>query len=252
LSDGRFDTDATALRRRIEAHERFAARPLEPWLFELLDLRPGLRCLELGCGDGKQTLPLARALGEQGSVVAVDASGESLAALEARRPEGASVRTIEADFDRLAGARCELRFDRALSCYALYYAREPERVIRRVHSVLAEGGSAVVCGPGRDNNRELLELQASAGGKAAATPAVTFMEERAPRIFESVFGGFTAHRLENPLGFDSAGALLDYWRSHNLYDPEIEVEFAAAAERHVARFGGFETVKRVVAIRAQR
>ena len=58
---GELDTDTEALTNRINAHAAFGKRNLEEWVFALLDVRPGHNILELGCGTGKQTIPLARA-----------------------------------------------------------------------------------------------------------------------------------------------------------------------------------------------
>lgn len=48
--------------------------PVGERLVGLLEPRPGERCLDIGCGRGAVTLPLARAVGPTGSVDAVDVS----------------------------------------------------------------------------------------------------------------------------------------------------------------------------------
>src|ERR671915_14848 len=49
-----------------------------------LDLAPGMRVLDAGCGPGRLTIPLARAVGTGGEVVALDGQGAMLAKLEER------------------------------------------------------------------------------------------------------------------------------------------------------------------------
>ncbi len=49
-------------------------RPVGARLVELLQPRPGERALDIGCGRGAVTFPLARAVGGQGRVTAVDVS----------------------------------------------------------------------------------------------------------------------------------------------------------------------------------
>ena len=49
---GAFDTDAAALARRIDAHDRYGTRDLDPWVMEHLDLAEGQHVLELGASTG--------------------------------------------------------------------------------------------------------------------------------------------------------------------------------------------------------
>jgi ubiquinone/menaquinone biosynthesis C-methylase UbiE len=51
---------------------------------ELIGVRPGERCLDVGAGPGRLTLPAARLVGPTGSVVALDAQPEMLERLRAR------------------------------------------------------------------------------------------------------------------------------------------------------------------------
>ena len=48
-------------------------------LLRLAGLRPGLRCLDLGCGGGEVTFELARLAGPSGSVVGIDLDEVELA-----------------------------------------------------------------------------------------------------------------------------------------------------------------------------
>ena len=52
--------------------------------FKQLEIRPGMTVCDLGCGNGFWTLPLARAVGDKGRVLAVDIQREMLQKLRAR------------------------------------------------------------------------------------------------------------------------------------------------------------------------
>ena len=67
-------------------HDRF-------WRF--LSLEPGMTVLDLGCGVGRYSLPIAARLGSQGKVIAVDAWEEGIARLKAQAEAVADV-TLEA------------------------------------------------------------------------------------------------------------------------------------------------------------
>ena len=54
----------------------------------------------------------------------------------------------------------------------------------------------------------------------------------------------------NPLRFDSPGALYEYWSSHNLSEEAIIGAFRDTAARHFETSAVFEAVKHVTGLRA--
>src|SRR5215467_7647399 len=114
---GKFDTDAAALARRVEAHDQFSALDLNQWCFDLLAISPGMSILDLGCGTGKQSLAMARLVGQTGQVTAVDISAE---ALELLRNEAAKdglnsrIELCRSDLDDLSGKIKGALFNRVI------------------------------------------------------------------------------------------------------------------------------------------
>lgn len=255
MQAGKFDTDASALKQRITTHEKYGSHDLEEWAFGHLELDPGLRILELGCGTGKQTIPLAQLVGDEGRVLGVDVSQEALDSLVNRATE----LQIEARIDLLCAGLDEIetplkaeRFDRALACYSLYYARNPKKVFEVVHSVLNLGSIFFFCGPAKSNNAELKQFHYSLRGEQppAERGASLFMEQTAQDLAREIFSKVQISAFENPLRFDSEEALHAYWRSYNLYDERVEGLFREAAAKHFAAHKTFETTKRVVGVQA--
>lgn len=246
-------TDAVALRNRIEAHRRFSSRELEPWLLGLLRPRPGERVLDLGCGTGKQSLPLARSVGPSGEVVGLDVSAAALAqAGEAVRAEGlANLRFVEDRLEDMDQALSpDARFDAMLCSFALYYSRDPEATLRAARARLVEGGRALVCGPARDNNRAFVDLCESVVPRGAQPERIEaslgFMEDAGPRLFRRLFGCVEVHRFENPLTFPQPEDVMAYWRSYHLHSPSHEAELRRAVQARFAAHGAFTTVKVVL------
>jgi SAM-dependent methyltransferase len=246
---GRFDTDTAALQARNAAHQRYSTGDMTGWALDLLGARPGDHVLELGAGTGQQTLRLAP---DVASILAVDASDDSLAIIEAGAPD--NVTTLAGHFDDLLQRSCERRFERALACYALYYADDQEGLIARVHELLEPEGVLFFCGPSQANNRELRELHFGLLGEPVPgpTPAQRFMETDAARWCEARFASVERFAFTDEMRFDSPDALVGYWSSYNLYDPAIDDTFRAAAAAHFADHDVFVSAKRVVGIRAVR
>lgn len=256
MIEGQFNTDTAALARRIQAHQRFGGRDLDGWVREQVEIGEGNRVLDLGCGTGKQALPAARAVGATGRVTAVDLSEEAVAAVRRAADEGGfgdRVETFNAGFDEVDGVLGDRTFDRVVSCYALYYVREARPLFEALHRRMRPGATLFFCGPARANNRELKEFHHRLqGGEPAGIAAAEFMEGTGQHLARELFGRVEVSTFENPLRFDSPGALHTYWSSYNLYNPALDDAFRAAAEEHFARAGVFETVKRVLGVKAYR
>jgi SAM-dependent methyltransferase len=105
-----------------------------------LDLRPGMRVLDAGCGTGALEARLAeRHPGVE--VVAVDVSPAMLARAR-RRPWSVSPRFVAADIDDFL-ANEKGRFDRVVSVNVIWALADPRRTIERMTDHLAEGGRMV-------------------------------------------------------------------------------------------------------------
>jgi ubiquinone/menaquinone biosynthesis C-methylase UbiE len=109
-------------------------------LIQRLDLAPGMRVLDAGCGPGRLTIPLARAVGPGGEVVALDGQREMLEKLQKRLEAGGigNVRPARAVLGE--GALGEGRFDRVVLAMVLGEARDRREAARELYAALVPGG----------------------------------------------------------------------------------------------------------------
>jgi 2-polyprenyl-3-methyl-5-hydroxy-6-metoxy-1,4-benzoquinol methylase len=112
------------------------------YVIELLDLRPGMRFVELGCGPGWMTRFVARH--------GLDAHGYDISdamigiARDQARTEGVEARFETADFEQLD---LERAFDACLTYDALHHSAQPELVFASAHRALKPGGLLLVSEP---------------------------------------------------------------------------------------------------------
>jgi ubiquinone/menaquinone biosynthesis C-methylase UbiE len=252
---GRFNSDAVALKQRIASHDKYGSKDLNAWIFDHLQLQTGLAILDLGCGPGKQSLPLAQLVGRAGHLLSVDISKEAVEELwrTARELElEKRISVLRAGLDELGEHLEEQTLDRVVASFSLYYARYPQRVLQTLYRALKPGGILFFCGPSHENNEELKRFHYSLprGGPVTATGAAVFMEEIGQRLARDLFGEIELSSFENCLRFNSADALYSYWSSYNLYDPKLDAEFRVAAAKYFETHSLFETRKRVIGVKA--
>ncbi|WP_426670892.1 class I SAM-dependent methyltransferase [Mucilaginibacter sp. McL0603] len=118
----------------------------------LLDVKPGERILDLGCGTGD----LANQIQEQGAdVVGIDASPEMIGKAKAKYPE--------LDFSVANGANFSFNepFDAVFTNATLHWIHDADGVITSVYNTLKTGGRFVGEFGGKGNNRLMLAATAA-------------------------------------------------------------------------------------------
>ncbi|HEY1301007.1 MAG TPA: class I SAM-dependent methyltransferase [Stellaceae bacterium] len=157
-----------------EARER-RNRESIAMLLDRLALAGGERVLEIGCGAGALTVPLAAAVGERGRVVAVDIS-EPMLGVARKRVAEQGLGNIEL---RLADAQtCAFEqgaFDIATSRMGVMFFADPAAAFRNIGGAIKPGGRLVFAcwGPLAENRHWLVahDVAARRLGPPAPQPA---------------------------------------------------------------------------------
>jgi arsenite methyltransferase len=110
--------------------------------FDALGAQPGDDVLDIGCGNGLLSLELARAVGEQGSVTAIDISRDMLDAARERCAHSARVRFLEAGAANIPVA--DGAADRAVSLQVFEYLSDIPGALREIARTLRPGGRLVI------------------------------------------------------------------------------------------------------------
>lgn len=248
---GQIATDAGALQTRLEANQAFGSADLETFVLALLEPRAGEAILEIGCGTGKFLLPFARVIGAGGRVVGIDLSAEALAKAQAATSgQQAAVQLVHGSMDELATLVAPESFDAACSIYSLYYAANPESVVEQLAASLKPGGRLLVVAPRPGNNGEWFELLARAGLDATPPVDPNFVEARVAPACRRLFAEVTQAPFDNPIGFPSVQAVMDYWKSTPHYAAEAEGRMRQLVQEHFGGHDQFANHKRAVGLLA--
>jgi ubiquinone/menaquinone biosynthesis C-methylase UbiE len=107
----------------------------------LMDLRPGDRVLDLGCGAGWATRLMARRVEDQdgsGQVIGLDVSDEMIRRAQAMPSDFENISYVCGSAQKIPGP--DNFFDKVLSVESFYYYPDQERVLRELFRVMAPGG----------------------------------------------------------------------------------------------------------------
>jgi SAM-dependent methyltransferase len=159
--------------------EAFAGSEL---LVERLGLAPGMRVLDAGCGPGRLTISVARAVEPTGEVLALDIQRAMLELLEHRLEAESitNVRILESGLGE--GALERDAFDRVLLAFVLGEVRDRKAAGRELYAALKPGG--------------ILSATEGFGDPDYRRP-ISVRREVEPAGFELVdrFGGFPVYTL---------------------------------------------------------
>lgn len=211
LRDQQYKTPAN-LDARIALHRRFSANPYPwfRWVYDQLDLQPGLALLELGCGPGdlwrenRERLPqgLHTVLGDLSTGMAshtcralVGLPGFSFLALDAQAlpfPTGS--------------------FDRVVANHMLYHVPDLPRALAEIVRVLKPRGRLVAATNGDEHMHELHETIREAKPDYAGPDRSlrSFTLENATEVLHPFFTHLEVRRFPDELLVTEAGPLLDY------------------------------------------
>lgn len=153
----------------------------------LLELAPGSRVLEVGCGTGEDVAALAGAVGPDGAAFGVDRSATLLAVAAARHGDLANATFLLGDASALpieTGSLDACRCERTLQ-----HVEDPEAAVAELARVLRPGGRAALLEPDWDT----LVVEGSEPGLSAAILGSYTERLAQPRIGRSLRGLLFGH-----------------------------------------------------------
>jgi SAM-dependent methyltransferase len=188
---------------------------LEP-ILKALELRAGLRVLDVGSGPGHTAMELARRVAPSGEVTGVDINAEFIARSSARaREAGAPAKFVHSAFPPLPFAAES--FDRVFCKNVLEYVDSAADTVAEMARVAAPGGIVVAA----DSDWDMIALETGPAGRErndrmlAAAKAIALKEPRIGRQLHGLFrrAGLDDVKVEIMAGADTVGRSLPMLRA---------------------------------------
>ncbi len=217
-----FQETTDDLAKRINIHSRFGSRDIDQWMLEILDLQPGIKILDVGCGSGKQCFSYYHHLGGKVEITGTDVSESLLDEARSKNQElGNPIEFKFLDFNQPFDLP-ESHYDLISACFAIYYAQDIPFTLSEMHRLLVPGGRLFTTGPMPGNKQLFYDIIKEATGKPI--PPMPGSSRYASQIYgtmQDLFSKTEQHIFENPLTFDSVEPFMVYTRASMSEDRKL-------------------------------
>lgn len=157
------------LRWLVELDNPFTKTNRAAVIIEHLDLHAGMTVLDAGCGPGRLTIPLARRVGKEGKVVALDIQSGMLkrAQEKARNADLTNIQFVEAGLGQ--GKLGSNLFDRALLITVLGEIPNQKAALKEIYGALKPGGilsvTEIIFDPHFQSRKTVVKIAEAVGFK---------------------------------------------------------------------------------------
>jgi ubiquinone/menaquinone biosynthesis C-methylase UbiE len=212
--------DATNLNARIQLHQRFSLNPYGwmRWVFDLLDLPPLCRILELGCGSGSLWLENMDRVPVGCDILLTDFSAGMLGQAKQNLSGNGSYRFQILDAQNTPLPLEDGTFEAVIANHMLYYITDRPALLAEIHRVLLPGGCFYASTIGEQHLVELVDLITRFDAKLVAWGAGNnpFTLENGAELIARNFPDVSLRRYEDGLAVTEVEPLLAYIQSSKL------------------------------------
>jgi ubiquinone/menaquinone biosynthesis C-methylase UbiE len=208
---------------RIDIHNQFGAKDIDKWMLDTLQLKKGIKILDVACGAGKQCFSFYKHLGGDCDITGGDVNKELLDQARKENPLKADgkVKFMDLNFNQTFDLPSDT-YDLESCCFAIYYSEDIPFTIREMHRVLKPGGRLFTTGPMPANKQIFYDIIKEATGKPIPPmPGSSRYGSEILSTIKSVFHTVDLQIFENPLSFASAEPFISYTRASLAEDRKL-------------------------------
>lgn len=228
---------------RIDIHTKYGARDIDRWTTEVLQPKPGMNILDVGCGAGKQCFLYSDFTDRKAEITGGDVSNELLERARAKNAQrGDRVRFQFLDFNKPFEFAANA-FDLVSSAFAIYYAHNMDFTFGEAHRVLKPGGRLFVTGPLPENKQMFYDIIREATSKPIPPmPGSSRFKGEIYQAIESKFSHTAMLTFENPITFPAVEPFMEYVRASLSEDRKLWTSMFNSREEYETLIRAIERV----------
>ncbi len=228
---------------RINIHDKFGSRNIDEWMLETLELREGMRILDVACGSGKQCSSFYTTLGGKCEITGGDISDELLE--KAKQLSAENNQQVEYKYLNFNEPFIfdDDEFDLLSCCFAIYYSEDIPFTIREMHRVLKHGGRLFTTGPMPENKRIFYDIIKEATNKPIPKmPGSSRYASEILKEIKNIFSSVEVKIFKNPLTFSTTDPFLEYTRASLSEDRKLWGDFFTEKDSFITVMKSIEEV----------
>lgn len=205
--------NATNINARIALHRDFSMNPEGwfPWLFRQMPLKPGMKVLELGCGNGALWLENLKRVPSEIHILLSDSSEGMVREVQRRlsADQRFSFQTI--DMNQIPFP--DQSFDLVIANHVLFYSNDLNHTLKEIRRVLKPEGVLAASTYGEKHMKEITELVQEFNPEirlAAENLYEQFGLENGEAILKPYFRNVISRRYEDSIEISEADPLISY------------------------------------------
>ena len=205
--------NATNINARIALHRDFSMNPEGwfPWLFRQMPLKPGMKVLELGCGNGALWLENLKRVPSEIHILLSDSSEGMVREVQRRlsADQRFSFQTI--DMNQIPFP--DQSFDLVIANHVLFYSNDLNHTLKEIRRVLKPEGVLAASTYGAKHMKEITELVQKFNPEirlAAENLYDQFGLENGEAILKPYFRNVISRRYEDSIEISEADPLISY------------------------------------------
>ena len=231
------------LQNRLNLNSKLGSKDLTKWLFDRYKIKKNDIILELGCGIGNHVLKHSKIIGKNGLVLATDYSSESLNVLKKNlKNKNIIIKCISMDDIPGYLKNKKIKFNKIISSYALYYAKNPIKVIRECSKFLKPKGKFLITAPCYPHTLTEFALKQKTLPNIAKK-YIDFSSKQLEVFLKLSKCKTKIYNFKNILEFRNLNDLLDFYRSTIFYNKKSEFSLSNFFTKSQKKIGFFNIIK---------
>ena len=211
------------LQNRLDLNKKLGSKDLTEWLFLRYKIKKKDKILELGCGIGSHAIKESKIVGNDGFVFATDYSTKSLKVLKKRsKSKNIKIKCISMDNIPKYLRSKNIKFNKIISSYALYYAKNPIKVINECFNFLETNGEFLITAPCYPHTLTEFALKEKTLPRIAKK-YIDFASKKLEPYLKKKKIIKKVYNFRNLLKFKNLNDLLNFYRSTVFYNKKSEI-----------------------------